>query len=438
MLAVKNLNRIVQGVMRSSLLWGGLAAVGFYTLIHNGTLEGEFFQRYFAAHWVLYAETIMFCVGVASLLLSAFDLGDQRSRLHRPLLGPIGEQPLPPAAAAELAASLQPTLEKDPHAYLPRRVHDALVAVARKQSAEGLEDELRYLAEVDAARAHGRHAFLKIIIWAIPILGFLGTVIGITIAIASLDPKALESSLDRVTAGLGVAFDTTALALTLSMILMFGQFLIDRLEGALLARVDDRASAELTGRFAVSAAHRDPQLASVQTMAEAVIRASEQLVARQAAVWQETIEAAHRRWSELTDRAQQTIETALNKSLVRGLQAHAQQLADAEAAAAAHHRKHLRRLGRALAESTRSTHEQQAQLAQQTEVLRQVVEATGQLGRLEEALNRNLATVAAAQHFNETMHNLSAAIHLLHARLGQVAPPALRVELKPDIAGKAA
>nr|AUN37425.1 hypothetical protein [uncultured bacterium] len=116
---MKKLNRLVQLVTRSSLLWGGLASLGFYTLIHNGTLQGEFFERYFAAHWVLYAETIMFCVGVASLLLQAFDLGDQRSRLHRPVLAPLPEQPVPLAEATVLAESLGPVLEKDPHAYLP-------------------------------------------------------------------------------------------------------------------------------------------------------------------------------------------------------------------------------------------------------------------------------------------------------------------------------
>ena len=60
-------------------------------------------------------------------------------------------------------------------------------------------------------------------------MGFLGTVIGITVAIANLSPSQMENITD-VVAGLGTAFDTTATALGLSMVLMFSHFLVDRQE----------------------------------------------------------------------------------------------------------------------------------------------------------------------------------------------------------------
>jgi hypothetical protein len=52
--------------------------------------------------------------------------------------------------------------------------------------------------------------------------------------------------------------------------------------------------------------------------------------------------------------------------------------------------------------------------------LLRVVEATGHVTKLEEALNGNLAALAGAQHFEETLLNLAGAIHLLNARLGHV------------------
>ena len=88
---------------------------------------------------------------------------------------------------------------------------------------------------------------MRFVIWAIPIMGFLGTVIGITVAIASLSPTQLEN-ISGVVAGLGTAFDTTATALALSMVLMFVQFAIDRTEQKLLAEVDERAWTALAGR----------------------------------------------------------------------------------------------------------------------------------------------------------------------------------------------
>jgi hypothetical protein len=46
------------------------------------------------------------------------------------------------------------------------------------------------------------------------------------------------------------------------------------------------------------------------------------------------------------------------------------------------------------------------------------VDATGQIQKLEEALNQNLAAVNRAHNFEEMALNLSAAIQLLGARLG--------------------
>jgi biopolymer transport protein ExbB len=81
-----------------------------------------------------------------------------------------------------------------------------------------------------------------------PFVGLFGTVIGITEAIACLSPTQLDN-ISGVVAGLGTAFDTTATALALSMVLMFLQFVIDRHEQSLLAKVDDAACSTMSGRF---------------------------------------------------------------------------------------------------------------------------------------------------------------------------------------------
>ena len=78
----------------------------------------------------------------------------------------------------------------------------------------------------------------RVIIWAIPILGLLGTVIGITSVFANLDIKHFDASLPQVLEGLQVAFDTTGLALAMSMLLMFGQTFVDRFQTAVLSEID--------------------------------------------------------------------------------------------------------------------------------------------------------------------------------------------------------
>ena len=245
----------------------------------------------------------MFFVGMAALLLKLLDVAGQYPRLAEPLLGPK----LRGGQTDENFDALLARLDRLPQArqgdYLVRRLRETLEYVRRHGSADSLFDQLKYLAEVDADRVHASHALIRVVIWAIPILGFLGTVVGITIAIANLSPDALENSLPAVTAGLGVAFDTTALALTLSMILMFTQFGIDRAESRLLDQVDQRANDELEGRFQQSPTGPDGHLLAVQRMAETVLRTSEQLVQRQAELWTRSMEAASVRWTQMANAA---------------------------------------------------------------------------------------------------------------------------------------
>ena len=430
-------NRLSQAIFRSSVVWGGLASLGFYAFIHSltrsGTWQGEFAQRYFANHWTLYVETIVFFIGLAELLLRLFDVTSQASRVGQPLLG---ERPSAPQNASDVEGLLTrlddlPAAERE--GYMPRRLREALQSVLRQGAADKLDDELKYLADVDAARSHSGYALTRIIIWAIPILGFLGTVIGITQAIASIDPKALEASMGGVTGGLGVAFDTTALALVLSMILMFIQFGVDGRESKLLERVDSQAARELCGRFE-QAGGNDPHVAVVRRMAEAVVKSCERLAQRQAEVWQDTIESAHGRWNDLTSSASEHVERALRGAIEGGVRAHAERLAESTLDHDERQREHWSKFQHALGETAMVARAQQAELTRQTDVLLQVVDATGQVVRLENALNGNLAALAGAQHLQETMLNLAAALHLLNARLGQSAGVSRHVELT-DAAG---
>jgi biopolymer transport protein ExbB/TolQ len=363
----------------------------------TGHWHDPFVLRYFAGHWVEYLETAMFFVGMASLIIKALDVGRQSAALHRTLLPTRETEAQSPADSRRLLDHLSQLPDAQQDDYLPRRLREALQSVLFAGTADKLGDELKYLSESDGARSHASYGQLRIIIWAIPILGFLGTVIGITMAIASLNPQALEDSLPTVTGGLGVAFDTTALALGLSMVLMFLQYFVDRMEGRLLAAVDAHAAEELAGRFEQLGAGDDPQLAAMRRLAETMLRATDKLVQRQAELWQQSIDAAGTRWSEMATSAGRQLESSLSGALAQAMATHAEKLA-------------------ASAEAT-------AEQNRQAEILLRVVEATGNIAKLEEQLNRNLGALAGAQHFEETLLNLSGTINLLNARLGHVSVP---------------
>ena len=276
---VSKLNALSALLLRSPLLSGGALAFAFFSLIHGGVIDDPNVVRYLAGHWVEYVEVTLFCVGLAALLLRAGDIVSQRRRVAMEPLGPVPAGGNDPADAVELLAQLPPG-----EGYLPCRLRDGLDIVIRTGTAEGLEDHLKYLGDVDAARASQGYGLVRFIVWAIPIMGFLGTVIGITVAIASLSPTELEN-ISGVVAGLGTAFDTTATALALSMVLMFLQFVLDRYEQQLLVVVDDCVWRSLAGRFQTVGAGDGTALA-VARLGDTVSRGVARLLESQEQAWQ--------------------------------------------------------------------------------------------------------------------------------------------------------
>jgi biopolymer transport protein ExbB/TolQ len=437
-LAVSKFTRWVETIAYSPVVWGTFASLLFYTPIESGDWTNRLVVRYFAGHWVEYVTTTLFFVGLAAIVIKAWRIHLQFTIFGQPLFerGSVGGQPV--SQAAGLLARLERLNRGWQQSYLIARLREALDYVHRKGSAQTLDDELKYLADLDVAKMHSSYALVRIVIWAVPILGFLGTVIGITDAVASLSPESLEESLPQVTSGLGVAFDTTALSLGLSMVLMFAQFFTERFENKLLSAVDARVSLELVGRFEeLPGVSNDPQVYTLRKLAETMLQGTEALAQRQSEVWRSTIDAAHLQWQAVMAQTGQQLERSLVAALGKNLNDHAGALAAAEQAAAEQNRKHWAAVQQSLVQNAEALVASQERIVEQGEVLGRVVEATGQVARLEAELNKNLAALAGTRNFEETVVSLAAAIQLLTTRLAQPGDVP-RVELKPARPGKAA
>ncbi len=438
---MKKTNQILQMLVHSPILWGALTSAAFYGGLQSWKPEGplgRFFEDYFLAHPINYASTVMFFVGLSALGIKALVLGWQQQDLGQPVFGQLSH-PLEPISGSQTLLAQIDAQQDRRDSWLVRRVQGALEHVHRRGTADGLLEELKYLAEVDTARVEAGYALLRVVIWAIPILGFLGTVLGITMAVAKLQPEALEKSLPDVVAGLSVAFNTTAQALGLTMILMFGQFFVHRAEMRLLADIDHRVEEELLGRFESVQAAPEGQLVAVRRMLEALLQRNEELVRRQAEIWQASLEAAAKRWTGLADMTQKQLQSALAGALAETFQTVQRQWTAAEQAVVQEAHRHWERVQQATTQQAHALAELQQQIAKQVEVLTRAVEATGQIARLEEALNRNLASLTGSGHFEQALASLTAAIHLLHARLGQtpLETPAVQLET-PRRKGQAA
>jgi hypothetical protein len=430
---VTRIANLFQAITKSPVIWGLLTAAGFYALVFGGPLDTPVIKRYFTNHPVEYIETAMFAIGLAALLLKLLDAWGQYKGLEQS----------PPAAATRPAHLPQsPSLQAQcmelldwlggrQEGYYTGRLRAAIQYIQRRGTADNLDDQLKYLADIDAGRSHANFAMFRVIVWAIPIMGFLGTVIGITMALNGIDKNALDTSMQHVLTGLGLKFDTTALALAMSMVLMFVHFFVDRMENALLEKVDSRVEEDLAGRFPQLSGGGDGHLTAVRQMAETVIHTTERLVQRQAELWQGSMEAAAQRWAHLTDGAADLLKRALVQSLCEGLKTHAQQLAAVEQAAAEQNRRHWGQVQQTQTQNLQAVAALEAAVARQAEVLGRAIEASGEVSRLEDALNRNLSTLAGAKHFEQTVLGLAATIHLLNARLAETPLDSRSIQLDP-------
>ncbi len=493
MLAVSRVTSFSEWLLRQAFIWGGLASLAFYTFGVQNAPEGSLLQRYFAGHLVAYCTTALFFIGAAALVIKLLGLCLQFATLDSVQLPTAAAGGETVEDAAALLAGVRQASESVQEGYLVRRLREALEYIGQKGSADTLEPHLRYLEENDLARMYQDYGMVRIILSTIPILGFLGTVIGITLAIGKMNlvGDGMEESLPAVVSGLSVAFDTTALALSLSTVLLFLKYCVERVEMVLLTAVDTNVSRQLVGRFQQFGSENDPHLASLSRMSEKLLGTVEAGMEKQNRLLHDSLSKSTRQWSEILSNTAATVDEALSGAVVEGLTRHAQALNEgvqhhasdmeqmllrhaellneglqqhtktlsqgmdshrqallvAEKELAQENRQHLaevetavaetmltatnrqekliassetllKEMQVALVEAAGSSVAQQEQLIKQGDILLQVVEATGQIKQLEDALNNNLNALAGAHGFRETAAALAASLQVLSARLG--------------------
>ena len=437
-------NRFVGVVLETvggPLLWGLIATLAYYVLLKEGFLSHRLLDRYTAGHPVEYVEVALFFVGLVAILRRGI-----RALTQSVMAGAIELQHRTTGTLRDRVAHVISQIESLPlrvqSSVLARRLSDAVMHIRRSDSTEQLEDELKYLSEMDADRSHEGYGLVRMIIWATPMLGFLGTVIGITLALGDLSPEALVNSpkeaMEGLLSGLSVAFDTTALALTLSIVLMFAQFMTQQLDTQLLSVVDRRATEELTPYFCRTGKTEDHQVATMQRMAQGVLESIESNSKRQADMWQNALEQSHQQWVHLIRDTGQTVENAVSGAVSgaveQSLLTHTANLAKLEESATRAASQNWSEWQATATESLRQLHTQQAELSRHGEMLHRVLEATGDVINLEQALNQNLGALAGSKNFEDTVMSLSAAIQLLTSRLSK--PVRRDAKVKLDSAGQ--
>jgi biopolymer transport protein ExbB/TolQ len=356
------------------------------------------------------------------------------------------------------------------------RIERVCQYVASRESDAGLEDHLRYLADLAIEASTGSFALVRTITWSIPVLGLLGLVLGLTSAFHAVDPQDLDTSMPLAIAGIAVALDPLAAALSLSMVLLFGRFLVERGECHVLTEVEHFGISQLALCFNGAQEVRDTSpLAQAQTQAaEHLIERTEALVNRQAEAWQEALETLRSRWLETLQSQQAKLSAALSEGMTATLVNHGQQLEEARGeflkgfravglelsrvtaglqqmgeehqalflkqvteiwqalqteltADRDQRQSQLQRSIESFEKAARGWHTdltattatltaQLAELRENRETLQGISDQEEELLRLQNTLTHNLQSVRAVEAFEESIHSLNAAVHMLTIR----------------------
>ncbi len=103
---------------------------------------------------------------------------------------------------------------------LPRLLHHVLIRFGATRNIQDVASSAHQLANSEAERMESELSMVRYILWAIPAIGFIGTVRGIGLAL-NMAHRAVEGDVSGVTENLGTAFNSTLIALLISILLMF-------------------------------------------------------------------------------------------------------------------------------------------------------------------------------------------------------------------------
>ncbi|MBT8044419.1 MAG: MotA/TolQ/ExbB proton channel family protein [Verrucomicrobiae bacterium] len=229
-------------LLKSFLLGLGVAVAFLVCMVpFKGSRIGDVFLD---RGWVNYAETFLFFWGLAILVLKYL----KNKHQEKAALMHLFPESLGDEVNSQTVAGFIDNIYKLPvnlrDSIIVNRIRKALELFESRNSNNEVSVFLGTQSDLDANRSSGSYALVKVFLWAIPILGFIGTVMGLSVAVSSLasgdmaDNEALKTSINSLTSGLGVAFDTTLLGLILSILLSFPLAAVQKKEDETLTFID--------------------------------------------------------------------------------------------------------------------------------------------------------------------------------------------------------
>ena len=161
-----------------------------------------------------------------------------------------GQQSINRLRAGELSEEIEQKIQYDDlrNKILPYIMARGLERFHMTGSVPEATETIMGRLEVAAEQQESELSMLRYLVWAIPSIGFIGTVRGISVALRRAD-EALQGDISGVTSALGIAFNSTLVALIISIFLMLLIHLLQSSQEGLILRLQTFCREQLIDKF---------------------------------------------------------------------------------------------------------------------------------------------------------------------------------------------
>jgi biopolymer transport protein ExbB/TolQ len=237
-----------------AIIIGSVSTAAWYAIVH-GIGRGRIYELFALRGWVNYSETWIFFWALGILYLKWEKLRKQKRAFYVDVLPQDISHEINRETVGGFIDYLYSFPARIRDSLIINRMRKALELFEVRQSNAEIGSMMSAQSDIDSARIAGSYTLVKLFLWAIPILGFVGTVIGLSQALGALDikdptdPNAIKAAMTAVTNGMGTSFDTTLLGLVLAMFLNFPIAALSKAEDDNLTDVDAFCNEELLPRL---------------------------------------------------------------------------------------------------------------------------------------------------------------------------------------------
>jgi biopolymer transport protein ExbB/TolQ len=230
-------------------------------LLYNGGDNNSILHRlaeFFARpnnRYATFPATLFFFWGVVIVLLKMPKLRLQRRALDLAAVPQNRDFALNEATARTVLERMRSLVDDTRHFILLNRIDRALSNLHNIGGVSDVSTILKSQADNDENQIASSYAVINAMIWAIPVLGFVGTVLGLSLAMGKFnlsgDASRIQDSLAPVVAGLSTAFETTLVGLVFALMLHLLSDLMQQKETDFLDECNDYCHAHVVSKLRV-------------------------------------------------------------------------------------------------------------------------------------------------------------------------------------------